>query len=141
MFSAAMTASGRWLERAGTALLLVSGLYLSFHWFFAYVWAGVWNEGVLQNAVCIVIGLFFALIWLVFVFANKNITVYWAGVATSGGIAVTLVWARFISDILVLSPQPSDVAFSLIALSLVSLRTRMSPHGFVSTPSTDQKLP
>lgn len=103
-------------------LLLVGGLYLSIGWFLGYAWAGVWNMGVLPNILCIGIGLFFGLVWLGFLFSNKNPIVYWISVVIAATVSAGLVWDQYAGQILPLRSGLPDILFAVVAFCLLTIR-------------------
>ena len=120
--------SNRWLSALLVVLLLVAGAYLAFSWFFAYLWGGVRNEGAAQNIVTILIGVFFAFIWLGFLLAKKSVLMFWISFLFACLVSIVLVWDNLQQLTLSLNVAPIHIVFALIALVLLLVRRAGSSH-------------
>ena len=103
-------------------LLFLAGGYLSISWFFGYAWAGVWHMGALQNVGAVIVGLYFSLIWLGFVFSRTSHATYRTSVSVASFVAAILLLDQLATNVLPLRTGPEEILFSLIALGLVVLR-------------------
>lgn len=108
-----------------SALLLLGGLYLGISWFLGYVWAGIWNEGLLQNAFSIVVCLFYVLAWLGYLMGKNSIVAYRMTVLMCLILGTLLAWNQFGQRILVLRADTLDLIFVAVVLTLMVSRKHL----------------
>lgn len=108
-----------------SALLLLGGLYLAISWFLGYVWAGIWNEGLLQNAYSIVVCMFYALAWLGYLMGKKNAFAYRITVLMCLMVGALLAWNQFGQRVLILTADTLDLIFVVIVLTLMVSRKHL----------------
>lgn len=97
-------------------------MYLGVSWTLGYIWAGVWNDGVLQNVASVVVVALNLLAWAGFLLARRVRTVYWAGVAIALVAVAMLTWDQLVTRILTLRADAFHLAFAVAALILIFWR-------------------
>lgn len=103
-------------------LLGILGTYLGISWALGYIWAGIWNEGVLQNVASVTIGILYLLAWVGFLLARRVRAVYWIGTFIALVAVAVLAWDQLVVRILTLRADVLHLAFALSALILILLR-------------------
>jgi hypothetical protein len=103
-------------------LLGIFGTYLGVSWALGYIWAGIWNEGVLQNVASVTIGILCLLAWVGFLLARNVRAVYWMGTFIALVAVAVLAWDQLVGRILTLRADVLHLAFALAALILILLR-------------------
>jgi hypothetical protein len=103
-------------------LLGIFGTYLGVSWALGYIWAGIWNEGVLQNIASVTIGILYLLAWVGFLLARHVRAVYWMGTFIALVAVAVLAWDQLVVRILTLRADVLHLAFALAALILILLR-------------------
>jgi hypothetical protein len=119
-----MLLTNRRFTAAVTVLLFLLGLYLAISWAIGYTWAGIWKEGVFQNAGSIVIGLYLSLAWLGFLLATRYQLLRWIAIALGLAVVILLGWDQFITRIFTLRADVLHLGFAIAALLLTVFRGR-----------------